>query len=311
MSPLTIRQPIIAVGASHTLMENIKKRNIFLGAGLLLLIALSFIFYWWMNNLRPEGDNYVADNSAISGQNLQEFSDKAVATTTTESLDNIYNINRDKANHAKYLAEFKRDYPQYSDEQLADYADKASNKEMVSCRGRADENDCIFATAFITRIDDFCGEIQDLEDRIACSNTILSQKAPEEIDKCRLLEQREAQSACLINIFYIYQAPDDCALLMTDKLRISCLDSVYYRQAVYKQNEGLCYNINDQAMRQYCLDTLSSNIDTDSDGLSDYQEENIYNTDLKNPDTDGDGYLDGDEVRNGFNPAGPGPLVNI
>jgi hypothetical protein len=50
------------------------------------------------------------------------------------------------------------------------------------------------------------------------------------------------------------------------------------------------------------------NPDTDGDGLSDYEEVKIYNTDPLNPDTDGDGYLDGEEVNNGYNPNGPGKL---
>ena len=50
---------------------------------------------------------------------------------------------------------------------------------------------------------------------------------------------------------------------------------------------------------------LGSNInkiDTDDDGLGDYQEYYTYKTMLNNPDTDGDGLDDGDEVSNGFNP---------
>lgn len=53
--------------------------------------------------------------------------------------------------------------------------------------------------------------------------------------------------------------------------------------------------------------TPESLIDTDEDGLSDFWEE-IYETDPENPDTDGDGYSDGDEVANGFDPLGPGKL---
>ncbi len=52
----------------------------------------------------------------------------------------------------------------------------------------------------------------------------------------------------------------------------------------------------------------SDNDDADSDGLSNKLEKTIYFTDPLNPDTDGDGYLDGDEVKNGFNPRGPGRL---
>jgi len=58
-------------------------------------------------------------------------------------------------------------------------------------------------------------------------------------------------------------------------------------------------------------ETISSStpkIDGDNDGLSDV-EETAYGTDPKNPDTDGDGFLDGAEVEKGFNPNGSGKLT--
>lgn len=51
-------------------------------------------------------------------------------------------------------------------------------------------------------------------------------------------------------------------------------------------------------------------IDSDNDGLSDYEEIHIYHTDPNNKDTDGDGYLDGEEVRNGFSPLVPGKKMS-
>jgi len=54
------------------------------------------------------------------------------------------------------------------------------------------------------------------------------------------------------------------------------------------------------------LGTDLYNFDTDSDGLSDYQEVKIYKTDPLNPDTDGDGFKDGQEVVNGYDPLLPG-----
>ena len=47
-------------------------------------------------------------------------------------------------------------------------------------------------------------------------------------------------------------------------------------------------------------------VDSDQDGLSD-QEEAIYKTDPHNPDTDGDGYSDGTEVKSGYDPLKPAP----
>lgn len=63
---------------------------------------------------------------------------------------------------------------------------------------------------------------------------------------------------------------------------------------------------------KYNLDNDSrSSIDTDGDGLSDYEEVNIYGTDPFDPDTDKDGMSDGDEVKAGRNPKGPGMLQDL
>ena len=49
--------------------------------------------------------------------------------------------------------------------------------------------------------------------------------------------------------------------------------------------------------------------DTDDDGLVDGMEATVWHTDPLNPDTDADGYTDGEEVQNGYNPVGPGKLA--
>lgn len=55
------------------------------------------------------------------------------------------------------------------------------------------------------------------------------------------------------------------------------------------------------AMSNSFAKSVATPADTDKDGLSDTLER-IYKTDPVNPDTDGDGYKDGDEVKNGFDP---------
>jgi hypothetical protein len=59
------------------------------------------------------------------------------------------------------------------------------------------------------------------------------------------------------------------------------------------------------------IGTSSNNIDTDNDGLFDREEVRVYKTNPLVSDTDGDGYSDGDEVKNGYNPAGAGKLYEI
>ena len=42
--------------------------------------------------------------------------------------------------------------------------------------------------------------------------------------------------------------------------------------------------------------------DSDNDGITDFDEVNLYKTDINSPDTDGDGVLDGVEIVGGYNP---------
>lgn len=50
-----------------------------------------------------------------------------------------------------------------------------------------------------------------------------------------------------------------------------------------------------------------SNKDSDSDGLKDWQEIQVYQSDACKKDTDGDGYLDGEEADSGYNPTVKAP----
>jgi len=49
-------------------------------------------------------------------------------------------------------------------------------------------------------------------------------------------------------------------------------------------------------------------VDSDSDGLTDV-EEALYGTDARKPDTDSDGFLDGNEVYHLYNPGGTAPVT--
>ncbi len=67
--------------------------------------------------------------------------------------------------------------------------------------------------------------------------------------------------------------------------------------------------LSDEEEKQLGID--SSSVDSDSDGLFDREEVKVYKTDPLNPDTDGDGHKDGDEVKAGYDPKGQGKLYDI
>jgi len=59
------------------------------------------------------------------------------------------------------------------------------------------------------------------------------------------------------------------------------------------------------------LGTNSLQTDSDADGLFDREEVKIYKTNPLVADTDGDNYIDGTEVKNGYDPNGPGKLLQL
>jgi hypothetical protein len=63
--------------------------------------------------------------------------------------------------------------------------------------------------------------------------------------------------------------------------------------------------------KEKTLGTSMIKADTDDDSLFDREEVEVYKTNPLDPDTDKDGYHDGDEVKNGYNPNGSGKLFDL
>lgn len=87
--------------------------------------------------------------------------------------------------------------------------------------------------------------------------------------------------------------------------KIKAYDSLYKKKA---ESSLLSFGSLPE-QRGYILGVkiINSSLDTDYDGLSDSQEYE-YKTNPLNPDSDGDGYKDGVEIKNGYNPLGQGRL---
>ncbi len=78
-----------------------------------------------------------------------------------------------------------------------------------------------------------------------------------------------------------------------DKVKLPSIEEKYPND---KDRDGL----NSEEEKKY--GTSDYNPDTDGDGLSDKDEIEKYKTQPTNPDTDGDGYWDGLEVYNNYDP---------
>ncbi len=79
-------------------------------------------------------------------------------------------------------------------------------------------------------------------------------------------------------------------------------DKILFGEPVDVDQDGL------DDVRERELGTNLKLSDTDIDCLNDYQEVVVFKTNPLNSDSDGDSYIDGEEVANGYNPLGPGKL---
>lgn len=202
----------------------------------------------------------------------------------------------------------KSNHPEFSSAQLQFYADTAAKGSVAPCQGRADENACVTAVAFIKGDRNFCNVLYNKDKKLykECANDILKVKASEEISQCAPLSGDDYYN-CLGAIFSIYSGLEDCAGLPDSGARSVCQDFFNYQAVYSKYDRGLCQTIKTEKLNQYCLNVIiDKNQDTDGDGLTDLDEINKYQTSYLSADTDGDGLSDGDEVKKyGTNPLNP------
>ncbi|HCC84013.1 TPA: hypothetical protein DEP96_04155 [Candidatus Uhrbacteria bacterium] len=78
---------------------------------------------------------------------------------------------------------------------------------------------------------------------------------------------------------------------------------------VAPENASSIQEVFAKIMADQAAQAAADKLDADNDGLT-AKEETKYGTDPNNPDSDGDGFNDGDEVAKSYNPLGAGKLPN-
>ncbi|MFP4514965.1 MAG: hypothetical protein ACLFNO_03120 [Parcubacteria group bacterium] len=207
------------------------------------------------------------------------------------------------------------------------YNQAISSEDYSECNNLEDQdtkNTCITQIAINSSNLDLCQEIDDTEKLKYCKSRVYHKVAiaNNNINNCSLIEDSFWHKSCLNKIIVASDYDENlCDEIVNFDDAKNCENIILFQQATETNNCDLlegeikaecesALNINenneenneDADAEETMTDAELKAMDSDQDGLNDYEELNIYNTDPNNADSDGDGYEDGEEVENGYDP---------
>ncbi|MBI1908342.1 hypothetical protein HYS28_02910 [Candidatus Uhrbacteria bacterium] len=140
----------------------------------------------------------------------------------------------------------------------------------------------------------------DAEAKTSCQDDVAFRLAVanEDYAACADLTDETLRANCEARLLSVVIASGDCAAYGVDA---SVCNGQAQLDAVIAAGDPEGCNTLPDELEGDCRDAFAS-LDADHDGLS-LGEEYGYGTDPKNADTDGDGYNDGREVQNGYDPT--------
>lgn len=216
-------------------------------------------------------------------------------------------------------------------QRIGEAAEMIGEIEICDMLEGEDYDGCVWSTARERNRVDFCEAIKDAELAESCSDNLHREAADKSInpDDCELISDENRKAACIQSVSDHIVSEFGCAAAGLDQ---SICDQENLLEDIARSDDpDRCTELQDSGLVEDCIEligfgdrdhdgldeeqerklgTSDRNVDTDGDGLSDFDEVNVYDSDPTNPDTDGDGFLDGDEVEAEYSPTGPGILIN-
>ncbi|MBI5370045.1 hypothetical protein HZA85_02570 [Candidatus Uhrbacteria bacterium] len=177
-------------------------------------------------------------------------------------------------------------------EQTKQAAEQNSQSKLCLDLPDADKDGCYWELAVKQQDLKTCGEIKQETYRALCTDEVARDQAiasgtPSRCDMIKDVQQREG-----------------CHQALEPKVDSAFEAKVL--EANQKQDRNLC-DVFEGDQKQDCKERVLID-DPDFDGLATEQEVQVYGTDPRKADTDGDGYNDADEIAAGYNPRGEGKL---
>lgn len=167
---------------------------------------------------------------------------------------------------------------------------------------------CVWELALDRQDPELCKKLNSIENQEQCFVGIVDRLAVQKNDQliCDQIQDEVKRTACKD----VVQGPvtaENC--LSRGKEAKQCEMLAVAEEANKKQDIRVCDTLKDERVL-FCKELVIKD-DPDFDGLSSAEETIIYKTNPHKADSDNDGYADGDEVKAGYNPNGPGKLTSF
>lgn len=268
--------------------------------GTIVLVVLVIVGAWWL----VSGQNQKAQRAA----EIEKVSDALDKSLTT--CDKEKNPDKCRADMVEEAA---------TSLGAAQICAKLSGEDLAGC---------IWQVAKEQTDAKICDLITEKEKQDKCADSVYQDLAEKEKDLswCEKINSQIVQTRCVNSLSEEIALKDGCSGTGVDPLVCERLNKLNAAVASGDPDQCLSLSASDTIN---CLDvvgrgdkdhdglgspleiqlgTSDENIDSDSDGLTDYDEYKVYETDPAKPDTDGDSYTDGEEIKSGYNPLGSGKL---
>ncbi|MBP9748603.1 hypothetical protein KBD18_00195, partial [Patescibacteria group bacterium] len=141
-----------------------------------------------------------------------------------------------------------------------------------------------------------------VDQQTACENRVFVGVAG--VAGCDAFSETQKERCRTTQILLTARSTADCEQLSEDAAKQRCVDglqSVPGSHAIDRDGDGLS-DFAETTLYQ----SNPTKKDTDGDTVSDYDEVYQYDSSPIKKDTDGDGFADNVEIQKGFNPHGPG-----
>jgi hypothetical protein len=205
-----------------------------------------------------------------------------VATTETKPELEETNTEESQDTEAEEVVAATTDARSFSEIPLTEFSKEASSSEATS----------ELQEEVTTVLDGYREELADLLKRYS----VAQQSGDEvmiEIARKELLESKRVLVNDILKDGETNHLADDIERILTEQF-----DSLEKRVETFEQ------------LRR-SANTEQIGLDTDGDGISDFDEKNLYNTNAEQADTDSDGINDGIEIMRGFDPLNDAPEAVI